>query len=84
MSPGADTAYLGTQQEAPHEQKQEVPSETPVRAPAKCFRQFMRLQLQADCPPIPSKLPLFKIFLEPIFLESPLKTSPFLEGQEAV
>lgn len=41
MSPGADTAYLGIKQEALHEQKQEVPSEIPVRAPTKCFPQFM-------------------------------------------
>lgn len=41
MSPGADTAYLGIKQEALHEQKREVPSEIPVRAPAKCFPQFM-------------------------------------------
>lgn len=41
MSPGADTAYLGIKQQALHERKQEVPSKIPVRAPAKCFPQFM-------------------------------------------
>lgn len=40
MSPGAETAYLGIKQ-ALHERKREVPSKIPVRAPAKCFVQFI-------------------------------------------
>lgn len=57
MSPGADTAYLGTKQEAPHEQKQEVPSETPVRAHQRnafgnscnCSYRLIALQSQVSC-----------------------------------